>query len=316
MQQPIGSGFDRHTPASDVLKGVDLSGKRVVVTGGYSGIGFETTRVLAAAGAKVFVPARNLAKARAVMDLDGDIQVANMDLENLPSVQRFALDVSDDGPLDILINNAGIMACPERKIGPGWESQFGTNHLGHMALTKALLPVLLQADAPRVVCLSSTAHHITDIRWDDPHFDSEPYEKWKAYGQSKTANALFAVALQQRHGKDGLLAFAVHPGGIQTPLQRHLNNEEMVAMGWLDADGNLSEKAKGMFKSVEAGASTSVFAATSPLLADHGGVYCEDADIAALAQEGDRFKGVKAYAVDPDGAARLWEMSEAMLPSR
>jgi NAD(P)-dependent dehydrogenase (short-subunit alcohol dehydrogenase family) len=313
MQQPLGSGFGRHTPASEVLKGVDLSGKRVVVTGGYSGIGTETTRALAAAGAKVFVPARNLAKARPVMDLDGDIQVANMDLENHASIERFAMDVASEGPLDILINNAGIMACPERRIGPGWESQFGTNHLGHMALTKALLPSLLAAEAPRVVCLSSTAHQITDIRWEDPHFESEPYEKWKAYGQSKTANALFAVALQQHHGKDGLLAFAVHPGGIQTPLQRHLATEEMVAMGWIDADGNLSEQAKGMFKSVEAGASTTCWAATSPQLADHGGAYCEDADIAALAQEGDRFRGVKPYAVDPEGAARLWDLSEAML---
>ena len=143
MQQPLGSGFGRHTPASEVMEGVDLSGQRVVVTGGYSGIGFETTRVLAAAGAKVFVPARNLAKARPVMDLDGDIQVANMDLENHGSIQRFAMDVAEEGPLHLLINNAGIMACPERRVGPGWESQLATNHLGHMVLTQALLPTLL-----------------------------------------------------------------------------------------------------------------------------------------------------------------------------
>lgn len=313
MQQPIGSGFGRHTPASEVMEGVDLSGKLAVVTGGYSGIGVETTRALAAAGARVLVPARDLAKARAIMDLDGDIQVARMDLENHQSIERFAMDVVQEGGLDLLINNAGVMACPERRVGPGWESQFATNHLGHMVLTKALLPALLAADAPRVVCLSSTAHHITDIRWDDPHFDKEPYEKWKAYGQSKTANALFAVALQQRYGGEGLLAFAVHPGGIQTPLQRHLQTEEMVRFGWIDEDGNLTEQAKGMFKSVEAGASTTCWAATSEKLVDHGGVYCEDADIAAIAKEGERHSGVRAYAVDPEGAAKLWVMSEKLL---
>ncbi len=308
MQQPLGSGFDRTTAASEVLGDTDLTGKRVVVTGGYSGIGLETTRVLAAAGAQVLVPARDLNKARVLMDLHAELPIARRAHEhNAP------IDVGLEGPLDLLINNAGVMACPERRVGPGWEAQLATNHLGHMVLTKALLPALLAAEAPRVVCLSSSAHKISDIRWDDPHFEKEPYEKWKAYGQSKTANALFAVALQNRYGGEGLLAFAVHPGGIQTPLQRHLPLEEMVALGWVDADGNLSERAKGMFKSVEAGAATTVWAATSPQLADHGGVFCEDIDVAELAGEGKRWTGVAAYAVDAEGAERLWELSEAML---
>ena len=313
MQQPLGSGFGRHTPASEVMEGVDLSGQRVVVTGGYSGIGFETTRVLAAAGAKVFVPARNLAKARPVMDLDGDIQVANMDLENHGSIQRFAMDVAEEGPLHLLINNAGIMACPERRVGPGWESQLATNHLGHMVLTQALLPTLLAAGSPRVVCLSSMAHHISDIRWDDLHFQQDAYEKWRAYGQSKTANALFAVGLQQRYGSEGLRAFSVHPGAILTPLQRHLETAEMVRFGWVDEQRNLSEKGKAMFKSVEAGAATSVWAATSAQLQDHGGAYCEDVDIAAVATPDQRMSGVKPYAIDPAAAERLWDLSDTLL---
>ncbi len=315
-QKPIGSGFHAKSTARDVLEGTDLAGKNVIVTGGYSGIGIETTRALAGAGASVTVPARRPDAARdALGEVAGDVTVAAMDLADLESVAKFAADVEASGkPLHILINNAGIMACPETRVGPGWESQFGVNHLGHMALTLALLPALRRARGARVVALSSTAHIITDVHWDDVHFNDHEYNKWQAYGQAKSANALFALELDKREAANGIRAFSVHPGGIFTPLQRHLPEEEMVALGWKNADGTVPDRIKAMFKTPEQGASTSVWAATSPKLDGMGGLYCEDADVAQLAtDESQRWEHVREWVCDDEKAAKLWTMSEEML---
>lgn len=315
-QQRIGSGFEAKSEPSQILDGIDLAGKVAVVTGGYSGIGLETTRALAGAGVKVYVPVRDPAKAEAnLADIDGEVISLTMDLGDLESVRAFVAEIqSRESNLDLLINNAGIMACPETRIGNNWESQFAVNHIGHFVLTTGLLPQLLNADAPRVVCLSSIAHRRSDILWDDIHFESTPYEKWTAYAQAKTANALFALGLDMKYADQGLRAFSVHPGGILTPLQRHLPNEEMQALGWTDADGNLSEQAAAMFKSTTQGCTTSLWAATSPALANTGGLYCEDCDVSDLATEDSpRYFNVAPHAVDEQSALRLWELTEEML---
>ena len=240
-----------------------------------------------------------------------------MDLADLGSVRRFAAEtVETVGRLDLLINNAGIMACPETRVGPGWEAQFGTNHLGHMALTLALWPLLERTEGTRVVTLSSTGHKRSGIRWEDVHFEAGDYDKWDAYGQSKTANALFANALSRRLRPGGGQAFAVHPGGIFTPLQRHLSLEEQVQMGWLNDDGSPTELAKQGFKSPEQRCATTLWAATSSRLAGKAGVYCEDCDVATPTDPTSpmaRFAGVDPHACDDEAAERLWGLSEAML---
>ena len=316
-QIPTKSGFHGKSTAAEVLADADLSGKTAIVTGGYSGIGLEAVRALAAKGASVIVPVRSPEKAAETLaGIAGDVRTAPMDLADLTSVRRFADAMAGElGRVELLINNAGIMACPLARVGPGWESQFGVNHMGHFALTQGLMPLLQKADAPRVVALSSTAHKISDIRWDDIQYDTTDYDKWQAYGQAKTANALFANALSRRLKDLGGLAFAVHPGGIFTPLQRHLPKEEMIAMGWLGEDGEPSELAKQGFKTPEQGASTTVWAATSGKLIGRSGVYCEDCDIAAPTQDGPmaRYFGVDAHACDDASAERLWEVSERLL---
>jgi len=315
-QKPLGSPFHAKSTATEVLDGLDLRGKNIIVTGGYSGIGIEAVRALANAGANVTVPARRPEVAHAALaETDDSVDVAAMDLGDIPSVMRFAEEWTARGlPLDILINNAGIMACPETRVGPGWESQFGINHLGHMALTNQLLPTLRKANGARVIALSSTAHAMAGISWGDPHFTKTPYEKWQAYGQAKTANALFALGLDCREQGVGIRAFSVHPGGILTPLQRHLAEEEMVALGWKNADGTLPAEIQAMFKTPEQGASTSLWAATSALLDGKGGVYCEDCNVAQLAAEDSpRWQHVRDWACNEENADRLWAMSEKML---
>ena len=315
-QKPIGSGFGAKTPAAEVVQGMELTGKNVIVTGGYSGIGIEEVRALAGAGARVTVPARRPDAAKeALGSVDGDIEIASMDLADLASVKKFASDyVGTDRPLDILINNAGIMACPLARVGPGWESQFGVNHLGHMALAMSLLPALQQAETSRVVALSSTAHIRGDVNWDDPHYETSAYEKWDAYAQAKSANALFALGADTRWDQYGVTAFGVHPGGIFTPLQRHLTVEEMSAMGWMNPDGTIPDAIKAMFKTPEQGASTATWAATSPQLEGRGGEYCEDCDIAQLAgPDSQRWQHAREWICDDEKADRLWSMSEDML---
>ncbi len=317
-QVPTNSGFAAKTDGADVVAGVDLAGRTAIVTGGYSGIGLETVRVLAAEGVAVVVPVRSPEKAAANLGgLDGNVRTAPLDLADLASVRRFAASMVDElDRLDLLINNAGIMACPEARVGPGWEAQFGTNHMGHFALTTALLPLIERTAGARVVALSSTAHKLSDIRWDDVQFDGGGYDKWQAYGQSKTANALFANALSRRLADRGALAFAAHPGGIFTPLQRHLPQEEMIALGWLDAHGEPSDLAKAGFKTPAQGCSTTLWAATSPNLEGKPGVYCEDCDIAAPTEVGSpmaRYRGVDEHACRDESAERLWEISEALL---
>lgn len=316
IQTKLGSGFEAKSEPAQILQDINLEGKVAVVTGGYSGIGLETTRALAAAGVRVYVPVRDAAKAEASLaDVKGDVQTLQMDLGDLESVQNFVAELLEkENSLDLLINNAGIMACPETRMGKNWEAQFAVNHIGHFVLTTGLLPILLAADAARVVCLSSIAHRRSDILWDDIHFLHAPYEKWTAYAQAKTANALFALGLDMKYRDQGLQAFSVHPGGILTPLQRHLGNEEMQALGWTDADGNLSEQAAAMFKTPTQGCTTTLWAATSPLLAETGGLYCEDCDVANLAgEDSPRYFDVAPWAVNEEHALRLWDITEQML---
>jgi NAD(P)-dependent dehydrogenase (short-subunit alcohol dehydrogenase family) len=309
-QEPIDSGFGPDSTADDVLAGLDLTGRTALVTGGYSGIGVETTRALAKAGARVVVPARRPGAAAEALDGIDGVTVGELDLGDLASVRAFAEQVVAAGmTFDIVIDSAGIMACPETRVGPGWEAQFATNHLGHFALLNRLWPAI--NEGARVVSVSSLGHVRSGIRWDDVMFESGDYDKWAAYGQAKTANVLFAVHLDrlgQGPGGKGVRAFALHPGGILTPLQRHLPHEEQVAMGWFDADG----KPIVGFKSPEQGAATQVWAATSPRLNGKGGVYCEDADIAPRFVEGGERRGVRDWAVDPEQAARLWTLSAGL----
>ena len=319
-QTPVNSGFGLKTEPHEILEGVDLTGRTMIVTGGYSGIGLETTRALAGAGARVIVPVRSPEKAATnLKSIDGAVETAAMDLGDLGSVHAFAeAFLNDNDALHGLINNAGIMACPETRIGRGWEAQFATNHVGHFALANRLAPALVKAgethERVRVVSLSSVGHKRAPVLFDDIHFEREPYEKWTAYGQAKTANALFAVEFDRRFRDRNVRAFAVHPGGIMTPLQRHLETEEMVALGWLKPDGSLSELAANLFKSPSQGATTTLWCAVSPQLDGKGGVYCEDCDI-AVAADGDtpRWLGVAPHAPDPAAAARLWDISEQMI---
>jgi NAD(P)-dependent dehydrogenase (short-subunit alcohol dehydrogenase family) len=305
-QQPIGSGFGARSTADDVLRGIDLTGRLALVTGGYSGIGLETTRALARAGAHVVVPARRRQTAdEALAGVEG-VEVDQLDLADLDSVRDFAARFLATGRgIDIVINSAGIMACPETRVGPGWEAQFATNHLGHYALVNRLWPAIEPGGA-RVVAVSSGGHRLSPIRWDDVHFE-QGYDKWQAYGQAKTANVLFARQLDTLAADRNVRAFALHPGGIITPLQRHLPKAEMVERGWIDEDGNPLNPAG--FKSPQEGAATQVWAATSPALDGLGGVYLEDCDIAVPAPAEGAGGGVRDYAVDPGEAARLWALS-------
>jgi NAD(P)-dependent dehydrogenase (short-subunit alcohol dehydrogenase family) len=312
-QRPLGSGFGARTTASEVLRGIDLSGRLALVTGGYSGLGLETTRALTAAGAHVVVPARRPEAARKALEGMSRVETDVLDLADLDSVRTFAERFLATGRgIDIVIDSAAVMACPETRVGPGWEAQFATNHLGHFALVNRLWPALVRGGGARVVSVSSRGHHRSAIRWDDVHFE-HGYDKWQAYGQAKTANALFAVQLDALGRESGVRAFSLHPGGILTPLQRHLHTEEMVEAGWIDEEG---KPLLPSFKTPEEGAATQVWAATSPQLDGLGGVYCEDCDIAPVAPEDQTSvtapgsaSGVREYATDPEEAARLWALS-------
>ena len=318
-QKPINSGFNSKSETSDILSEINLSDKVAIVTGGYSGIGLETTKGLVLAGAKVIIPAKR--PEIAFKNLNGIVSEDNiikMDLSVLNSVKEFTDNFKENfSKLDLLINNAGIMACPETRIGNNWESQFAVNHIGHFLLTNELMDMMADVEEARFVSLSSSAHSLTGILWDDIHFQNTPYDKWMAYGQSKTACSLMAIEFNTRMKDKGVEGFAVHPGGIITPLQRHLEKEEMVALGWMDADGSPSELAKNFFKSTSQGASTALWCATSPDLKGLGGVFCEDCDIAKRKSEVDesmqRYFGVADWAVNTDEGSRLWEATELMI---
>ncbi|MCX5109248.1 SDR family NAD(P)-dependent oxidoreductase [Streptomyces sp. NBC_00378] len=307
QQQNSATGFGAHSTADDVLAGIDLSRKTALVTGGYSGLGLETTLALTRAGAHVIVPARRSAAAEEALRGVPRAEVHVLDLADLESVRAFSTGFLETGrTLDLVINGAGIMACPETRVGPGWEAHFAVNHLGHFALINRLRPAL--AHGARVVSVASSGHFLSDIRWNDPHFRGG-YDRWLAYAQSKTANALFAVHLDTLGADSGLHAFAVHPGSILTPLQRHIPRDEQMAQGWITPDGR---PATG-FKTPAQGAATAIWAATSPLLEGHGGAYCQDCGIAEPAHTDDMLiGGVKPWAVDPDAASRLWQLSSEL----
>ena len=304
-QRPLPSGYSGSTTASEVLSHCDLSGRVAVVTGGYSGIGLETTRALSSAGATVVVPARSLAKASAAIAGIPRTEVASMDLSDPLSIDAFASRFLASGrPLHALLNNAGIMAVPLTRDARGFESQLATNHLGHFQLTVRLWAALRRAGCARVVSLSSRGHARAGVDFDDPHFTKRPYDKWVAYGQAKSANALFAVALDARGVAHGVRAFSVHPGVIVTDLMRAMSEDERAAA--VARSGTLSP-----FKTAEQGAATSVWCAASRQLDGAGGVYCEDVDIAAaVAADFSGPHGVRPWATDPALAERLWMKSE------
>jgi len=327
IQHPIPSGFTPFTTAEDVIKGIDLTGKNAIVTGGYSGIGTETTRVLAAAGASVIVPARDVARAKeALKDVKGKIEVIECDLSSHASVKAFVEAVlAKKEPLHILVNSAGIMALPEKTLDArGFESQWATNHLGHFQLTTGLLPALRAAKSARVVNVSSGAHRNSDFVFDDPNFENRAYVPWLAYGQSKTANVLFTLELDKREKKNGIRAFSVHPGVIQTNLGRHLPADFIKNSGFLDDEGKFIVEPESGFKSIPQGAATSVFGAVSPKLDGLGGVYLEDVDIAPILETDNNpmpklgmpsIRGVRPHAITDASAERLWTFSEKSLQS-
>jgi NAD(P)-dependent dehydrogenase (short-subunit alcohol dehydrogenase family) len=302
-QAPLPSGFDSTSTASEVLGNRRLDGVLVIVTGGYAGVGLETTRVLAGAGATVIVPARRPDKARAALAGLERVELEALDLADPKSVDAFAARfLASKRALPILINNAGIMAAPLTRDARGFESQLATNHIGHFQLTLRLWPALVQAQGARVVALTSTGHRRSAFDFEDPHFERRAYDKWLAYGQSKTANALFALALDRRGEAHGVRAFSVHPGAIVTDLMRHMPEEEQRAT---------IDRFQRTMKTVEQGAATSIWCATSPQLAGMGGVYCENADIAReAAAESSEVSGVRPWAMDPQAAEKLWALSE------
>ena len=307
--------FGADTTASEVAEGIDLSGKVALVTGGSSGLGQETARVLAERGAQVILTARNAPKGEAVAAEirastgNQNVQVEELELGSLKDIRAFADRVLARHPkLHILVNNAGVMACPPAKTADGFELQFGSNHVGHFLMTCLLAPALLRAAPSRVVSVSSRGHHMSPVVFDDIQFERRPYDKWLSYGQSKTANILFAVGLEGRLGARGVHANALHPGGIMTELGRHLQPEDRQF---------LQTRTRGMkFKSIPAGAATSVFAATAPELEGRGGLYLEDCHVAAVDDAPDAPNGVKSYALDPKNAERLWDVSENLVGER
>lgn len=312
---PITSPFGYHSTALDVVGSVDLAGRNAFVTGGGSGIGVETVRALATAGAQVSVTLRTPSQGESLLttlgvELASKVTLIPMDLADLESVRAASAAYVEGGqPLHILVNNAGVMATPQGLTKQGFELQFGTNHLGHFLLTQGLLPALRASGGARVVALSSSAHRRSDVDLDDPNFLNRPYDKWVSYGQSKTANALFAVELTERYAGDGIFANAVMPGGIMTGLQKHMPLEEQRAAGFVDDDGNPNS----MFKNVEQGASTSTWAATGTELQNIGGLYLENCQEAGPMDLAMPFMGVMPYALNPSHAADVWEMTERLL---
>ena len=311
--------FNAETTTHQVIEGIDLSGKRAVVTGASGGLGAETARALCDAGAEVTLAARDVEKAEGVAasiraaQPEARVLVAHLDLTSLDDVRQCADRMLESGDsLDLLINNAGVMACPLIRTENGWELQLATNHIGHFLLTGRLLPALRAGSSARIVNLSSAGHRLDSMHFEDPHFEVREYDKWAAYGQSKTANVLFSVELDRRLAHEGVRAFAVHPGMIMTELARHMQEKDFEDL--VNRSGPTSGQLA--FKPVEAGAATSVWAATAPELEGKGGLYCEDCGIATAKQSDDSLKGFSDHAVDPQTARQLWERSEEWVNER
>jgi NAD(P)-dependent dehydrogenase (short-subunit alcohol dehydrogenase family) len=320
LQQPIGSGFSATSTANDVIKGIDLTGKIAIVTGGNAGIGLETTKVLAAAGATVIVPARDLEKAKKNLEGIPNIELEAMNLIDPASIDAFAEKFLSSGrPLHLLINNAGIMWVPLQRDSRGIESQLATNYLGQFQLVARLWPALKKAAGARVVNVSSYGHQMAPFNFDDPNFEERDYETLQAYGQSKTASNLFALELDGRAKAFNVRAYSLHPGSIYgTELGRSADIELFKQMGFFDEDGHIRPEVVASLKTIPQGAATTVWCATSPMLDHIGGVYCEDADIADLdlgnfgQDHGLGTRGVQPYSLDEVNAKRLWALSEQM----
>ncbi len=310
--------FGHDTTTDEVLEGIDLTGKRALVTGASGGLGEETARALASKGAAVTIAARNIPKAQAAADGikkstgNTDVDVLEVELSIPDSIRKAAAEYQTrHGALNILVNNAGVMACPLTRTAEGWEMQLGTNHFGHFLFTCLLAPVLKAGAPARVVNLSSAGHRISAVDFDDPHFQKRDYDKWVAYGQAKTANVLFSVELNKRLHSSGVTANAVHPGAIQTELGRHLAEEDLEEL--LQRRGGGAEFS---FKTIPAGAATSTWAATSPELEGRGGLYLEDCHVADVVDGGFGEPGVAPYAVDAGSASKLWTLTEQALGER
>ena len=311
--------FGFSSTADEVLAGHDLSGRTALITGGYSGLGQETARAMAARGAHVILSGRDATKLSAAADAIAEETGAKVDtlvcdLASLDSVRKAAKEANERfDKIDLLINNAGVMACDQAQTADGFEMQFGTNHIGHFLLTNLLMPLVEKGDRPRIVNLSSRGHHIAPVDFDDPNFERRQYDKWVSYGQSKTANVLFAVGLEERLSDRGIHAYALHPGGIHTNLGRHMTEEDMAS---LVARIRKAAEERGEepqpFKTIPQGAATTCWVATTDLLEGAGGLYCEDCHVANEDND-DTGGGVRSYAVDKDNADRLWAMSEEMV---
>ena len=308
------ANFGHDTTTDQVLEGIDLTEARALVTGGTAGLGVETARTLAAHGAAVTLTARNMVRgeevAADIRESTGNqaVDVMELELGSLASIRAFTdAYLARYDTLNILINNAGIMACPHGTTEEGFELQFGTNHLGHFLMTNRLVPALLEGAPARVVALSSRAHHMSPVDFDDLDFSGRGYNKWAAYGQSKTANILFAVALDARLRNRGVRAYAVHPGVIETELSRHMDDEDRALI-----NARAEQIGNWTLKSTAAGAATSVYAATAPELDGQGAVYLEDCGVAPIENESTSH-GVRAYALDEDAAERLWRVSEELV---
>jgi NAD(P)-dependent dehydrogenase (short-subunit alcohol dehydrogenase family) len=315
LQKPLGSGFNVRSTASDVINGINLSGKIAIVTGGNTGIGLETTRQLAGAGATVIVPARDVEKAKKNLQGLANVEVEPMDLIDPKSIDTFAQKFLASGrALHLLINNAGIMWVPLRRDGRGIESQLATNYLGQFQLVARLWPALKKANGARIVNVSSQGHQFSPFNFDDPNFLQRDYETLQAYGQSKTASNLFTVALDARSKAFNVRAYALHPGSIHgTELGREASIELFQQMGFCDDQGNIVPEVLASLKNIPQGAATTVWCATSPMLNDVGGVYCEDCDVAETSPGIPGSAGVAAYSVDETNAERLWKVSEEMV---
>ena len=315
--------FGATSTTDEVLEGVNLKGKRVLVTGVSAGLGVETARALVAHGAEVVGAARDLTKAKAATagvrvasKNGGGFELVKLDLASLDSVRICADALVDDGkPFDLVICNAGVMATPFGKTRDGFETQFGTNHLGHFVLVNRVAS--LMKPGARLVNLSSAGHRYSDVDLDDPNFERTPYDPWAAYGRSKTANVLFAIEFDRRHRGESIRATAVHPGGIQTELSRHLTPEATKALiDRINAATRAAGEPDFKFKSIPQGAATSVWAGAVAAADDVGGRYCEDCHVAEIEPNPAKRAGVKPYAVNPEAAKALWAKSEDMVGER